>query len=82
MTEDLEFSVPTLNETEQELLTLIDQRIRHCEELKRFMLAVRGTPVTKQRIRDWRRLVKTDDMVESCMRACRRLYDRLLEGTM
>lgn len=82
MTEDLEFTVPTLEENEEELLEVIDRRIRACQELKQHVQAARGTPVTKQRVRKWRQQAKTDAMVESCLRICRRLHGRILEGTM
>jgi hypothetical protein len=82
MTEDLEFTVPTLEETEAELLELIDRRIRACQELKQYVQGARGTPVTKQRMQEWRQRAKIDAATEACVRTCRRLHERVLRGTM
>ncbi len=75
-----EFSVPTLEEIERELLTRLDERIAQCNRLKDHLRAVQGTPVTRERIGEWRQQAKVDRMSESCLRSCQRLYEMVLRS--
>jgi len=75
-----EFSVPTLEEIERDLLTQLDERIARCSRLKEHIRAVQGTPVTRERIGEWRKEARIDRASESCLRSCQRLYERVLES--
>jgi len=82
MIEGVDLAVPPLEEVERMLLDAADRRIEACNRLKEHIRATNG-PVTKDRIRDWRKRAKTDGMSEKYLRTCRDLYGRILEaGTM
>jgi hypothetical protein len=73
--------VPTLAEAEKMLLEAIDHRIEACNRLKEQVQFARG-PVSKERVREWRKHAKTDGLSEKHLRTCRDLYGDVLEGTM
>ncbi len=75
-----EFSVPTLEEIERDLLTQLDERIAQCNRLKEHIRAVQGTPVTRERIGEWRKQARIDRASESCLRSCQRLYEMVLRS--
>jgi len=75
-----EFSVPTLEEIERDLLTQLDERIAQCNRLREYVRFAHGTPVTRNRIREWRQRARLDRASESCLRSCERLYQMVLES--